>query len=169
MAFLKDKRLYLSGPIEFGGPNWREAPKRVLAEEFGFHVFDPFADPKQQYSPDLYKAREQKDYETIRRIAKGFIRKDLSLVDRSDVLVGYVPYKVATVGTVHEIINSVNAKKPTMLVCPQGKHMAAFWYFGLVPDEVVFGSWEALYMYLREVDSGLHKHNNRWSYIYGDI
>jgi nucleoside 2-deoxyribosyltransferase len=69
------------------------------------------------------QARDNKDYDTMAKIAKGFLRKDLSLVDRTDFLIANLPYKVPTTGTTHEIINSVNAKKPTMLVCEQGKSL----------------------------------------------
>src|SRR5581483_419345 len=109
MSFLKNAKVYLSGPIEFGDDkvNWRLDPKEVLAQEFQLNVFDPFDDPKQQWAPLLEEARSRNDYETMRQIAKNFIRKDLCLVDRSDFLIAYLPYKVPTTGTHHEIINSV--------------------------------------------------------------
>jgi hypothetical protein len=169
-GFLHGKRCYLSGPIENGsGPNWRDEPKQVLTERFGIDLFDPFADPKQVWAEELYKARSNKDFDTIVRIAKCFVRKDLSMVDRADFLIAYVPYKVPTTGTHHEIINSNNAKKPTLLVCPQGKEFVPLWYYGFIPPECMFGSWEELYAYLDEVDRGRHKTNNRWHFIYGMV
>jgi len=33
----------------------------------------------------------------------------------------------------------------------------------------MFDSWEDLYRYLREVNAGMHKDNNRWSFVYGLI
>ena len=169
--YLAGKRCYLSGPIQFGDTtNWRDYPKQVLAEEFGLLVSDPFADPKQQWVPTLTKAQQDKDTETIVKIAKGFVRKDLCLVDRSDLLIAYLPYKVPTTGTHHEIINSNNAKKPTLLVTNLD-HISyiPLWYFGFIPTEFMFVGWESLFVYLREVNDAKHKHNNRWSYIYGEI
>ena len=41
MSVLKNKTMYLSGAIEFGGDvNWRIEPKKILTEEFGLHIFD---------------------------------------------------------------------------------------------------------------------------------
>lgn len=167
---LNGKRCYLSGPIEFGTDlNWRIEPKKVLVEKYGIDVFDPFADPKQQWVPDLQAAREAKDYDAMARIARTFVRKDLYSVDRSDILIAYLPYGVPTTGTHHEIINSSDNKRPTLLVCPQGKQFIPIWYYGFIPHQVMFGSWDELYGYLDEVNEGLHKDNHRWWFTYGMI
>lgn len=168
MGYLQGRRVYLSGPIEHDRPDstWRDLPRKVFVEEFGMELFDPFADPKQQWVPLLNKAQEEEDYETMERIAKSFVHKDLALVDRADLVVACVPKKVPTTGTVHEIINSNNAKKPTILVCEQGKKFIPAWYRGFIPHKVTFGDWKTCFDYLREVDQGLHKDNRRWAFIY---
>lgn len=166
---LRGSRCYLSGPIEFEDgmeKNWREEPKQVLRTKFGIDVFDPYADPKQQWAPALREARDRKDFETMARIARDFVKKDLKKVDRSDFLVAYLPKGLATTGTHHEIINSVNMKDPTLLVCPQGKEHVPLWYYGFIPHEFMFGNWEDLYAYLEEVDKGKHTDNNRWVFLY---
>jgi hypothetical protein len=171
MSILKQKRAYLSGPIEYSQDiNWRTKPKQVLVEEFGIDLFDPFCDPKQQWTEELNEARKNQDFETVTKICKLFVRKDLCWVDRSDFIISFLPYKVPTTGTVHEIINSNNAKKPTLLVTDaENVSYIPLWYFGFIPVEFMFAGWESLFSYLREVNSGLHKHNNRWSFIYGEI
>lgn len=171
MSVLANKRCYLSGPIEHGeqGRNWRIEPTKVLTERFKIDLFDPFSDPKQQWVPMLTKARQEKDYETMSTIARNFVRKDLCMVDRVDFLIAYLPWQVCTTGTHHEIINSINAKKATLLVCPDAKEKIPLWYFGFVPHQVMFGSWDELYNYLDEVNQGLHKDNNRWQFVYGLI
>lgn len=170
-TYLAGKRCYLSGPIENdnAGCNWRTEPKRILTKKFKIDMFDPFADPKQVFADNLYEARDKQDYDTIAKIAKGFVRKDLAMVDRADFLIACLPYKVATCGTHHEIINSNNAKKPTLLVCPQGREFVPLWYYGFIPHECMFGCWEDLYDYLKDVDAGKHKDNNRWHFIYGMV
>ncbi|NIQ15284.1 MAG: hypothetical protein GTO02_13085, partial [Candidatus Dadabacteria bacterium] len=52
IAYLRDKRGYLSGTIEndTSEHNWRDEPKRVLTEVFKINLFDPFADPKQVFA-----------------------------------------------------------------------------------------------------------------------
>lgn len=168
MSYFTGKQLYLSGPIEHDvAENWRALPKKVLKEEFGFAVFDPAEDPKQQWAPLLKQAQENKDYDEMERIAKDFVHKDLSIVDESAVVIAYLPYRVPTTGTVHEIINSNNAKKPTMIICPQGKQFVPLWYRGFIRHQFTFGSWEDCFVYLREVNAGLHKDNRRWARIYG--
>src|SRR3989304_6377731 len=123
MHYLQDTRVYLSGPIEYDeeGTNWRIEPKKELVSRFSVNLFDPFEDPKQQWLPLIAKAREKLDYEAMETVAKKFVRKDLSIVDRADFVIAYLPYKVPTTGTHHEIIVANNAKKPVMLVCPEGK------------------------------------------------
>lgn len=172
MSYLKDKRLYLSGPIEFGDSvvNWRDKPKSFFENQFGLQVFDPFADEKQKLVSVLDQAKKDKDYDTITKICKGFCRKDLSLVDRADILVAYLPYKVPTTGTVHEIINANNAKKPTLLVTNKDCITnIPLWYFGFIQKEFMFAGWDELYSYLIDVNAGKHKNNNRWSFVYGEI
>jgi len=172
MAILENTRCYLSGPIEHDETNfnWRLEPKKVLVNEFKVDLFDPFADPKQQWVPAILKAKEEKDYELIADIARRFVRKDLCMVDRSDFLIAYLPEGVLTTGTHHEIVTAVNAKKPTLLVTNRGDitHLP-LWYFGFIPTEAMFSSWDALYDYLKSVDQGEQKHNDKWSFIYGDV
>lgn len=169
MNYLQNKRLYLSGPIELAQDihNWRMEPVKQLTSRFGLNIFDPFSDPKQQWADDLRLAKKEKRFDVVTHIAKSFVRKDLSMVDRADILIARLPYGVPTTGTVHEIINAVNAKKPVLLMCEEGLDKIPSWYFGFIPVEVMFDSWDKLYSYLEEVDSGLHKSNDRWAFVYG--
>ena len=166
---LEGKRAYLSGPIEHSenNTNWRVEPVNVLTQEFKIDLHDPFADPKQQWTTILKEAQGKKDYEEMRRIAKKFVRKDLQMVQQSLFLIAYVPRKVPTTGTVHEIVNSINQKTPTLLVADGCKDRISLWYYGIVPHECMFDNWEGLYDYLREVNDWKHTHNNRWDLVYG--
>lgn len=169
---LENARCYLSGPIEYdsSGHNWRTEPTKVLTERFKINLFDPFADPKQQWVSSINQARVDKNFDLIVKIAKSFVRKDLAMVDRADMLIAFLPHKVPTTGTHHEIINSNNSKKPTLLVtdCNDISHIP-LWYFGFIPPEFMFPNWETLYDYLESINQGKHRDNNRWSFIYGDI
>ena len=168
---LKDKNIYLSGPIENSNEstNWRIDPKNYITDNFGCNIFDPFEDSKQQWVKVLMQMKQDQDFDGMARICKGFVRKDLSLVDRCDFLVAYIPYKVSTTGTVNEVLVSEGEKKPTLLVCPQGKEMIPMWYFGIIPHKYMFGSWTHLYRYLSEVDAGKHMDDPMWSFVYGKI
>lgn len=162
------KRAYLSGPIQYDetGTNWRVEPTNILKNKFGIDVFDPFDDPKQQWVPILQKAQQEKDYETIKKIAKSFVRKDLAEVDHSHLLIAYLPYKVPTTGTCHEIINANDRKKPTFLICPEGKDKIPLWYFGFINTDFMFGSWIDLFEFLEQINDEKHTNNNRLLRIY---
>ena len=171
MNYLKNKRVYLSGPIQYlADTEWRTETKRILQREFELDLFDPFDDPKQQWVSQLKEAQKQGDYNTVVSIAKKFVRKDLSMVDRADLVIAYLPYKVPTTGTVHEIINSSNAKKPTLLIGDCNDiNCIPVWYFGFISLEFIFPNWDKLFEYLQEVNDGKHRDNDRWSFIYGEI
>lgn len=168
---LKNKHFYLSGPIEFGQNsciNWRDYPKLSLEKRFGIHVFDPFADPKQQWKEKIIEAKTNKDYDCIVKIAKSFVQKDLTMVQRCDALIAYLPYKVPTIGTHHEIIQNIQLDKPTLLVCEEGVENLPVWYFGLIPLNYMFGSWDSLFYYLGEINSGeKHLEDHRWDFVRG--
>lgn len=171
MNFLSGKRAYMSGPIEHSTKdNWRDLPKKILTDQFNVNIFDPFEDPKQQWVPALSKAKEDKDHDTIIRITHDFVRKDLSMVDHSHFLIAYLPYKVPTTGTVHEIINSNNAKKPTLLVTDSNDvTQIPLWFWGFIPPDFMFPNWDALFKYLEEVNAGKHQNNRRWNLVHGLI
>ena len=170
MNYLSKKIFYLSGPIEFDeNYNWRNEVIEKLKNKFDINIFDPFSDPKQQWVEKIKDYKKIKDFDKLTEIAKGFVRKDLSMVDRCDALIAYLPYKIPTVGTHHEIINANNMKKPVMLVCPQGKENIPIWYYGFLKHETFFNSWDELYCYLEKVDNRDLITNNRWNFIYGII
>lgn len=164
MNYLRNKRIYLSGPIEYcdSKTDWRPAIKEVLENRFQLNIFDPFSDPKQSKADKLKAAKEKEDYKTVRKIVKKFVRKDLANVDGSHFLVAHLPPGVPTFGTVHEIINANNSKKPVLLVCQKGVQQIPSWFFGFIKRKYMFGSWEHLYNYLEEVDNGLHIDDDRW-------
>lgn len=164
MGFLSGKRVYLSGPIEYdkSGIDWRPPVKEKLRSRFSIEIFDPFADPKQSKADELKKAKETEDYDLVRDITKKFVRKDLGNVDNCHFLIANLPALVPTVGTVHEIINANDRKKPTLLVCNAGKKYIPSWYFGFIKHKYMFSSWEGLYDYLYQVDQGIHMDDDRW-------
>lgn len=171
MGYLENKMVYLSGPIQYAQDiEWRSEPIRILQEKFGLIVFDPYADPKQKWTPVIQKAQKEKDYSTIVSVAKKFVRKDLGKLDKSDFLIAYLSHNIPTTGVCHEVINSNNEKKPTLLVTNSGDIAnIPIWYYGFISLEFMFPNWNNLFNYLEEVDSGKHKHNNRWSLVYEDI
>jgi nucleoside 2-deoxyribosyltransferase len=172
MKSLSGKRVYLSGPIEYdtSGHDWRPEVKLQLLTRFNLQVFDPFVDPKQSRADELDEAKAQDDYDKVAEIAADFVSKDLIEVDNANLLIANLPYKVPTVGTIHEIVNAVNRKIPTLIVCSSGKRCIPSWLYGVLKKKHKFylhGSWESLYTYLEEVDNKKHVEDRRWRYVYG--
>ncbi len=170
MGYLRGCKVYLGGPIEHAEDkeDWRPPVRDVLRKEFQIELFDPTEDVKQEWLPNLLDAREACDFDTMSKIAKRFVHKDLSVVDECRFIISNVPRGVPTTGTTHEIINSWDLKKPTLLVCPEGKQYVPAWYYGFIPHSPwMHGSWDSLYDYLREVDAGKHKEETRWCRLYG--
>jgi hypothetical protein len=162
--YLTGKTCYLSGPIQYALEEfWRAEPIHILTERFGINVFDPFADEKQAWSEEISEAKNKNDIHQLVYISKQFVRKDLGMVDRSDFLVAYLPVGIQTVGTIHEIINSNNSKKPTLLVV-NSDNIAdiPLWFFGFIPQRYMFAGWRNLYDYLQLVHDGKFNDDDRW-------
>ena len=168
MGYLAGKKLYLSGAIQHSSSpvNWRDEVKKKLSNQFNLDVFDPYVDPKQQWSPDLVAAQKNRNFEEMARIAKLFVRKDLQVVQKTDILVAYLPKDVRTTGVHHEIINSWSYKNPTLLVSNGHKEYIPLWYYGFIDHEYMFDDFLSLYNYLQEVEDGKHKDDLRWAMIY---
>ena len=150
--------------------NWRPEPTKILSEKFGLNVFDPHADPKQQWVPALTIARANRDFQEMHRIASQFVQKDMAIVDRTAFGIWRLPYRVPTTGSIEEIISCNRAKKPTLLMCPEGKEFLPFWFHGYKSlGRYMFDSFDQVYTYLEEVQNGLHMTDPRWAFVYNLI
>lgn len=165
---LSKKTFYLSAPIEFGTDNWRYEFKDNIIKKFDLNIYDPFLDPKQQWKEQITEARKEKDYDRIASIARKFYLKDCLMVDKSDGLIAYLPYGVATHGVPCEILQSIKANKPTYIVCPEGKELVPVWYYGMLSHNNMFGSLEDLIDYFEKIDNAKVDDEFLWS-IYGII
>lgn len=167
--FLKDKLFYLSSPIEFGVDNWRYEFKNNLINKFKINIYDPFLDPKQQWTKQILKARKEKNYDKISSIAKNFVLKDYLMVDKADGLIAYLPYRVPTIGVHYEISRSLNSNKPTFLICPEGKELLPVWYYGIINHKNMFGNFSDFYEYLEKINNGQVKNDDSLLAIYNKI
>jgi hypothetical protein len=138
----------------------------ILQGEFRLKVFDPYNDPKQHMVAGLKGHRENKDYEKIAAIAKVFVAMDLNCVNWADIVIGYVPSGVPTVGCVHEVVNANAGKKLVLLVEGTDKAKISLWYYGFIKPRFMFDTWDSLFAYFREINQGLHQNDNRLSFLY---
>jgi nucleoside 2-deoxyribosyltransferase len=128
MNRLKDMRVYLSGPIDKAadrGVTWRRNLTKTL-KELGLMVFDP--------TVNITNRAEEDDFGTIERLkaegkydeAEQYIRMhllhtDLRLVDICDFLIVYIDPDVFVFGTVDEMVNACQQRKPVLAVVKGGK------------------------------------------------
>lgn len=170
MGYLNGKKLYLAGPIEYqSGPNWRLEVVKHLTEEFGIEVFDPHADEKEKYLPELLESKARGDFDTTTEIARKFVRSDLGHLDRCDIVLANIPSGIPTVGTVEEILTGLHNKKPVILVCEDGKRNIPSWYYGIMNHNMFFGSFNETFSYLREVNDGKHREERKWAFVCGMV
>jgi len=137
--FLKNSRVYLSGPMDFVASReeekkngWRVRVKQFL-QSYGAMVFDPWEKPKvrglHEYGKEdvvSIKAREKWTFEEDNEGAKirtecaqnfyETMHIDLRMVDISDFVIAYCPTNIYSVGTPHEIITARQQHKPVLFV-----------------------------------------------------
>lgn len=175
-------RVYLSGPIDNAsdyGTGWRNTIKHQLAD---LHLIflDPCAKPMQEgfACEDLEnhaRRLEQKrrgDFESISREMRLIRCIDLRLADLCDFSIVHLDRTVYSTGT-HEEIALLNRRKVPILVhMEQGKAALPDWYWGTLPHQHVFSTWEELIAYLRHVASDPPPIDtyNRWRFLdYGTL
>jgi hypothetical protein len=138
-GFLKNARVYLSGPMDFVASRAEEKQSgwRVRVGEFlrsfGATVFDPWQKPKvrglHEYGREDVKSIQTREKWTFKdstdgtkirtRCAQEFwetLHIDLRMVDISDFIIAYCPTNIYSVGTPHEIITARNQHKPVLFV-----------------------------------------------------
>jgi hypothetical protein len=140
-GFLNGARVYLSGPMYFGGSQhsgtdegWRHRVTDVL-QDHGATVFNPWRKPAVRglgsYGREGEQSqpyRERFDYADTdegaagrahcARKARPMLHVDLRMIDASDLMIAFCPTSVYSVGTVHEIARAREQRKPVLLVTP---------------------------------------------------
>lgn len=146
-GFLRNARVYLSGPMDFVHcrKTEKETGWRVRISEFlqtlGVTVFDPWSKPQvlglYGYGREGEKTSEIRDKWTFEETEEGranrkgcadFFREtmhiDLRMVDVSDFLIAFCPTNIYSVGTPHEIIVACEQHKPVLFVTPPVRYPA---------------------------------------------
>jgi len=172
MNRLRNNLCYLSGAMEFMpdfGADWRKKFRSDLSD-LGLVFLDPTDKPIDAIDePTLLQkikvARELEDYETI---ASGRVVRhiDLRMCDMAGIVIVNLDLETPTCGTWEEIYDSNRSKKPILVRCVQGKKYAPAWLFWTLPHQHIFSTWEEIYTYLRNVDSGVDNESyGRWLFF----
>jgi hypothetical protein len=140
-GLLNGVRMYLSGPMYFGGSQhsgtdegWRHRVTEVL-QDHGATVFNPWRKPTVRGLGNYGREGEQNQpyrerfgYDDTEEGAAGrahcahqarpMLHVDLRMIDASDLMIAFCPTSVYSVGTVHEIARAREQRKPVLLVTP---------------------------------------------------
>lgn len=179
MAFqnnLKNMRTYLVGAMDRvidGGSGWREYITPIL-EEMKVKVINPCQHPIQNITEDANTRATIEHYKETGQFDKirenfGHIRNaDLRCVDISDFIIAQIDMDVHMCGSYEEIVTANRQKKPILVWCKQGKHLAPNWLFFMMPHEHIFSSADDLICHLWEVNTGKETSQyKRWFFMKG--
>mgnify|MGYP003133445017 CR=1 FL=1 len=159
---LNGLRCYLAGPIDHAdddGKGWRVKTQKWL-EKRNAYVFNPCAKPisYQQYKEideektKMMALKSSGRYFELTQRMKEIVHVDLRMVDVSDFVIVYLNPEVKMFGTIHELITSLQQRKPTLVVVEGGKSKAPNWLFGLMDYNFMFDSFKELYEFLTHID-----------------
>lgn len=179
MNKLAGSTVYLSGAIDSvpdNGYGWRDDITSFL-QSIEIGVINPLKKPiindRYKEGPNLVekirKLKEQAEYNESREIMKNVVRADLHLLDISNFTIVYLDMDYHHCGTYSEVTYSALERKPTLIVCKQGKQNVPNWLFGLCPHELFFNSWNELKNYIKHVAfdniNNINDLNGRWKFL----
>ena len=166
----------MAGPIDQApddGVGWRNKMTPWL-EQKGVRVLDPCNKP----IPDSYyseiddekigmmRLKETGRYFELTHRMKEIVHMDLRMVDISDFVIVYINPDIPMCGTIHELINSLQQRKPTLVVVEGGKKFAPNWLFGIMDFNFMFDDFAQLYSFLNQInDGGIMGDLSRWVFF----
>ena len=173
---LNNMRCYLAGPIDYAmddGIGWRDEITEFL-EPMGVYVFNPCKKPVvdaiykevEEEKTKMIHLKKSHRYLELSQRMKEIVHFDLRMTDISDFLIVYMDPKVPMFGTIHEFINSLHQRKPTLVVVEGGKKNAANWMFGIMDFNFIFDSFDELKAFLDHIDQGVIEADlSRWVFF----
>ena len=173
---LKGLRCYLAGPIDHAdddGVGWRTEMSKWLKKK-GVVVFDPCDKPVsyQKYKEieeekmKMLALKTNKRYFELSKRMKEIVHVDLRMVDISDMVIVYLNPNIQMFGTIHELLNSLHQRKPTLVVIEGGRGEASNWLFGIMDFNFMFDSFDDLYEFLTLIDSrAIEADLSRWVFF----
>ena len=169
-------KCYLAGPIDYAeddGKGWRKKMTKWLTK-YGVMVFDP-CDKKVAHAKYKEVDEEKKKMMTLKASGRFFeltqrmkeiVHYDLRMTDISDFLIVYINPEIPMFGTIHELLNSLHQRKPTLVVIEGGKKNVSNWLFGIMDFNFMFDDFDDLKDYLGHVDDGtIQADLSRWVFF----
>ena len=173
---LNNMRCYLAGPIDYAvddGIGWRDEITEFL-EPMGVYVFNPCKKPVvdaiykevEEEKTKMVELKKSHRYLELSQRMKEIVHFDLRMVDVSDFVIVYVNTEIPTFGTIHELIISLNQRKPTLVVLEGGKANCPNWLFGIMDFNFIFEDFEELKQYLVQINQGnITADRSRWVFF----
>ena len=173
---LNNMRCYLAGPIDYAmddGIGWRDEITEFL-EPMGVYVFNPCKKPVvdaiykevEEEKTKMIHLKKSHRYLELSQRMKEIVHFDLRMVDVSDFVIVYVNTEIPTFGTIHELIISLNQRKPTLVVLEGGKANCPTWLFGIMDFNFIFEDFEELKQYLVQINQGnITADRSRWVFF----
>lgn len=162
MNKLNNMVTYVAGPIDFAldnGVGWRKELKPWL-ENLGVKVLDPTDKPEgliDEQAENLHRRRQLKEqgrYYELSQLMKRIRCVDLRMCDKCDFVIIYLDLDVIMTGTIEESSWCNRMKKPCLIVCKQGKKNVPDWWYGILPYQHIFSSFDELKEYLLKINNG---------------
>lgn len=173
---LGNLRCYLAGPIDYAeddGVGWRKDMTKWLLKR-NVTVLDP-CDKKisnAKYSEideekvKMFDLKNTGRYYELTRRMKEIVHMDLRMVDVSDFIIVYLNPSITMFGTIHELINSIHQRKPTLVVIEGGRSNASNWLFGIMDYNFMFDDFESLNTFLEQIDNNtIDADLSRWVFF----
>jgi nucleoside 2-deoxyribosyltransferase len=176
MQRLENLRCYLAGPIDHAaddGVVWRNDMTKWL-EKRKVKVLDPCDKPiKNAYYKEIegekikmFELKQTGRYFELTRRMKEIVHMDLRMVDVSDFVIVYLDMDSKPFGTIHELLNSLHQRKPTLAVIEGGRAKASNWLFGIMDYNFMFDSFEDLKTFLEQINNGTIEGDlSRWVFF----
>lgn len=173
---LRGLRCYLAGPIDHAeddGVGWRLEMGKWLKKK-GVIVFDPCDKPVtytkykeiEEEKEKMMALKSNGRYFELTKRMKEIVHVDLRMVDISDMVIIYLDPNTQMFGTIHELLNSLHQRKPTLVVIEGGRSEASNWLFGIMDFNFMFDSFEDLYEFLTLIDTAaIEADLSRWVFF----
>ena len=171
--------VYLAGPIDFvedAGKGFRgELTKKLMKlgvkknmildptdKPVTYSGYKDFDTEKEHY----YSLRKHRQWDELEKLAQMTMHVDLRLVDKSDLIIAVINPDVPMFGTIHEVVQARQQKKPVLLIDPRGREGTSIWALGLVGYKHIFNTIDEAVDYLKDIlDGTIDIDDTEWLFL----
>lgn len=162
-------KVYLGGNLENCSDvhDWRKQVSKELSK-MGIISLDPteplFLNQVHETDADrerLKVQREEEKFDELYDYMRQIVRKDARCIDLVDWTIFCLEVEKPTFGTIHEMVLSLQQRKPILLLLKNRKKMP-LWFSGLIPKKYLFETIEELIEYVKGINEQKIKINDKF-------